>query len=328
MGTVDDRDPAADLSFAVVRHGFDRTAVRQHVTKLVERAERAEADGVEAQAQAAELQGELEIARREITALTERLESTRAPEGADAARLLEVARAQAVEITARAKAAAEDTWSAAEQASAALLDRYRTMLTDLDEQHKSLNTAHQSIMRSAQAQAEELTTVAERRRRELDAEAERDRIRIDREFSESMNARRKALTRDLEQRRAACEKEIADRLRAADEEARHRVDSVTEQVTMLSSVRAQLSDHLRETRELLERGVALLEPVDQEREQNLDDAEGQDTATRQLPAAESSTGQAVTEPGAEPSTEPAAEPAKRVPPQRAKRSPSKRQAIP
>ena len=31
------------------------------------------------------------------------------------------------------------------------------MLTELDEQHKTLNSAHQSIMRSAQEQAEELT---------------------------------------------------------------------------------------------------------------------------------------------------------------------------
>lgn len=300
MGTADDRDAADDVNFAVVRHGFDRTAVRQHVAELVQRAERAEADRREAQAQAAELQGELEIARREITALAERLDSIGTPEGADGARLLEVAKSQAAEITARARVAAEETWSAAEQASATLRDRYRSLLDVLDEQHKELNSTHQSIMRAAQAQAEELTTVAERRRRELDAEAERDRIRIDREFSESVTAKRQALARDLEQRRAACDQEIADKLRAAEEEARRRLNSVNEQVRQLSDVRAQLSERLRETHELLERSATLLEPVELEQQHDLDE---------RIPMPEA------------PTPEPTADaPTEQVPPQRVKRT--------
>lgn len=270
---ADDRDPAADEpSFAVVRHGYDRTEVRQHLSALVERAEQAESGQLEAQAQAAELQGELEIARREIAALTERLDSLGTPEGSEGGgRMIEVAKSQAKEITARAKAAAEDSWSGAERASASLRDRYRALLADLDEQHKELNSTHQSIMRSAQAQAEELTTVAERRRRELDAEAERDRIRIDREFSESMTTKRNALDRDLEARRAACDKEVSAKIRAADAEARRRVDAVTEQVKRLTEVRTQLTERLRNTQELLDRSAALLEPTDLEKEQDLDE---------------------------------------------------------
>ncbi|OLF15300.1 coiled-coil domain-containing protein [Actinophytocola xanthii] len=305
MGAADDRDPD-EVSFAVVRHGFDRTAVREHVAELLERIERAEADRLEAQAQAAELQGELEIARREITALTERLDSLGTPEGADSERMVEVAKAQAAEITARAKAAAEDTWSAAEQASAALRDRYRALLTELDEQHRQLTASHTSIMSTAQAQAEELTTVAERRRRELDAEAERDRIRIDREFSESITSKREALTRELEARRTACEREVGEKLRAADEEARRRVESVTEQVTRLTEVRSQLSERLRGTQQLLERSAALLEPSDLEKEHDPDER-----LTMPDPA------------GAGPTTNAATK--RTVPPPRAKRShPAKR----
>jgi hypothetical protein len=302
MGAVDDRDPAPEVTFAVVRHGFDRAAVRQHVSNLAAELEVARADRLEAQAQAAELQGELEIARREITAMAERLDSFGSPEGADNDRMLEVARAQAAEITTRAKASAEDTWSAAEQASAALRDRYRTLLTELDEQHKELNASHRAIMQSAQTQSEALTTTAERRRRELDAEAERDRIRIDREFSESMTAKRAALARDLESRRKTCDKEVTDKLRAADEEAKRRIDSVTEQVNRLTEARTQLAESLRGTRELLDRSAALLEPTDLEQEHDPDE---------RLPMPEA------------PTSEPATK--RTVPPQRAKRTqPAKR----
>jgi len=271
MGAVDDRDPAPEVTFAVVRHGFDRTAVRQHVSELTAQLEQARADRMESHAQAAELQGELEIARREITAMAERLDSFGTPEGADNDRMLEVARAQAAEITTRAQAAAENTWSAAEQASAALRDRYRTLLTELDEQHKELNASHRTIMHAAQQQAEDLTTAAERRRREIDAEAERDRIRIDREFSESMTAKRNALARDLESRRKACDQEVSEKLRAADEEAKRRVDTVTDQVNRLTAVRTQLSERLRETQNLLERSAGLLEPTDLEKDHDPDE---------------------------------------------------------
>lgn len=267
MAAAEDRDPAApDVSFAVVRHGFDRTAVRRHLDELTARLERAEADRHEARDQAAEYQGELEIARREIAALTERLDSFGAPEGADGGRMLEIARSQAAEITARAKAAADGTWSAAEEASAQLRERYRTLLGELDAQQEELRASHQEIMRTAQAQAEEMTTAAERRRREIDAAAERDRVRIDREFSESMAARREALDQELAERRAAAEREIAEQLRVADEEAKRRLDTVNAQVERLSAVRSQLSERLRETQELLERGAGLLEPTDLERE--------------------------------------------------------------
>jgi chromosome segregation ATPase len=290
MGTADDRDPAAaDVSFAVVRHGFDRTAVRQHLADLVARVDGAEADRVEAQAQAAELQGELEIAKREIAALSERLDWMGAPEGADGVRVLEMARSQAADVTARAKVAAEETWAAAERASAALRDRYQSVLAELEEQHRELSSTHQTIMRSAQEQAEELTTVAERRRRELDEEAERDRIRIDREFSEMMAAKREAFDRELEQRHHAADIEIAEKLRAADEEAIRRVDAVTEQVNRLSIMRDQLTEHLRQTRELIERSSTLLDPLDRD-----------------------------------PDPDPEPDPDKPVPPQRAKRTPAKR----
>lgn len=266
MAAAEDRaHTGPDASFSVVRHGFDRTQVRRHLRQLDEIAAQADADRDEARAQVAELRGELEIAKREIVALTERLDAVDIGDGEQSAvRLLSVAKSQATEVTSRAEVAAEQTWAGAEQASAALRERYRRMLTELDEQHAELSASHKSIMSVAKAQVEEMTTEAERRRREIDKVAERDRIRIDREFSESMATKREALRRELEADRAASVKEVEDRLHAADEEAKRRVDAVTEQVNRLSAVRDQLAGRLRETQELLDRSAALLEPADGE----------------------------------------------------------------
>lgn len=261
-------DPSApDVSFAVARHGFDRAQVRQHVRELTEHARLADTARSEAQTQVAELQGELEIARREIAALAGRLDEVGRPAGEQsAARLVDVAKSQSGEITTRARAAAEGTWAAAERASTELRDKYRGMLAELDEQHAEIRRTHQTILATARSQAEEMTTGAQRRRRELDAEAERDRIRIDREFSERMVHLRAALERELKDRRAACVAEVDAKLRAADERAQRRVDTVTAQVKKLTEVRTQLSGRLRSTQDLLERSAALLEPLESEAE--------------------------------------------------------------
>jgi colicin import membrane protein len=259
MAVADDREP---VGFTVVRHGFDRSEVRHRIEKLTRAAEKTSAARDEAVEQVAELQGELEIARREIAALAERLEAQSDEESAT--RILAVAKSQAAEVTARARVAAENTWAAAEKASAAMRDRYRALMSTLEEQHAELTRTHKAMMASAKTQVEQLTTEAERRREAIDKEAEQDRVRIDREFSESMTVKRDTLRRELEEARAGCEREVAERLAAADEEARRRVDSVTDQVGRLTSVRDQLGERLRDTKELLELSTSLLEPVEGE----------------------------------------------------------------
>jgi len=258
-----------DVSFTVTRHGYDREQVKAHARELAERALRADADRNEARQEVAELQGELEIARREVTALSERLDAIGKPDPASTEssdRMLEVAQTQADEITGRARAAAEDSWAAAEKASSELREKYRRMLAELDTQHAEIHETHKSIITAARTQADELTSIAQRRRRELDASAERDRVRIDREFSESMNAKRAALEHELTQRREACVAEVEKKLRDAEEEAQRRSATVTEQVKRLTEVRAELSERLRGTQELLARSVDLLKPEEAEEE--------------------------------------------------------------
>jgi len=273
MADAEDRD-SAETNFSVVRHGFDRNQVRRHLEQLAAASDRSDDARLEAVAHAAELRGELEIARREVAALSERLDAVDQGHQGDedsAGRLLAVAKSQATELTSRAKVAAEQTWSAAEQASAALRDRYRGMLAELDEQHAELNATHTGLIKAAKAEVEKMTTEAERRRAAIDKDAERDRVRIDREFSESMTAKRAALKRELEAARAASVKEVDDRLHAADEEAKRRVDAVTAQVERLDAVREQLTGRLRETKELLDRSASLLEPVPEEKDADVDE---------------------------------------------------------
>jgi hypothetical protein len=258
-----------DVSFTVARHGYERTQVRAHLRELTEHIQRSDAGAAEARQQVAELQGELEIARREVGALSERLDAFGRPDAESeesAARLLEVAKSQAKEMTTRARAAADDSWSAAEKASSELRERYRKMLAELDSQHAEIHATHKSIMTAAREQAEELTTVAERRRRELDAAAERDRVRIDREFSESMTAKRGSLERELTHRRDTVMSDVDAKLRAADEEAERRISTVKDQVKRLTEVRAELSERLRGTQDLLARSVDLLKPAEAEEE--------------------------------------------------------------
>jgi chromosome segregation ATPase len=259
MAVADDRDPDG---FTVVRHGYDRTQVRQRVAELAEAAEKASTERDEAREQVAELHGELEIARREVAALTERLEAKADEESST--RLLAVAKSQAAEVTSRARVAADQMWAAAEEASRSMRDRYRALLASLDEQHTELARTHKSMMASTKTQVEQMTTEAERRREAIDKDAEQDRIRIDREFSESMTTKREALRREVEEAKAACDREISERLAEATSEAQRRVETVTEQVQRLTSVRNQLNERLRDTKELLDLSTSLLEPVEGE----------------------------------------------------------------
>lgn len=266
MAVADDREP---VSFTVVRHGFDRGQVRQRVAELAAAVEKSSSERDEALEQVAELHGELEIARREIAALTERLDSQGDEESAT--RLLAVAKSQAAEVTARARVAAEQTWKAAEQASSELRDHYRKLLMDLDKQHADLTQTHNSMMAKAKAQVDRMTTEAERRREAIDKDAEQDRVRIDREFSESMNAKREALRKEVESARARSTTEAARRVRDAKDEAEKRIAAATAEVDRLTALRTQLASQLRGSHQLLEEAADTIKPLDQEQDLSFED---------------------------------------------------------
>jgi colicin import membrane protein len=278
MADAEDSHPGGPVAgFAVARHGYDRLQVNRHFQQLEARARQAGAERDQAQRKVAELAAALESARGEIASLRDRLDKvnqeavTQIQDESSAARVREVAVSQATEITERAKLAAETTWAAAEQASAALREHSQRLLAEMETQATDIHAAHVAIMESARAKAEEMTTVAEKRRREIDAEAERDRIRIDREFSESMNAKREALRKEVEAARAKSSTEAARRIREAQEEADRRIAAATAEVDRLTALRTQLVGQLRGSHSLLERAGDALKPLDQEREMTFED---------------------------------------------------------
>ncbi|MFC5287193.1 DivIVA domain-containing protein [Actinokineospora guangxiensis] len=252
--------------FSVVRHGYDRTQVDDFLRQSEDEAIRAAAERDETRSRLAEVSGELEIARREITALSARLDQLSASDAPDAERTLQTARTQAAEITARARAAAETAWSGAEEASTSLRDRYRRMLADLDRQHQELHTDHKKIMDGVRQKSVEMTVAADKRRQDLDDKAEAERKRVQRQFDEDMAAKRAELAKEIEAERARVAEESRGIVADATAEAERRIASATSQVERLTALREQLATRLRGTSELITRSSELLEPLEGEAE--------------------------------------------------------------
>lgn len=272
MAPPHDRDPSDPLPFAVVRHGYDRDDVRRHLQRVGEETRRAQTDRDQLREQTAELSGQLQIAQREIAALTERLEGMATevlPKSAQqehATRAVKLAEAQAAEITDRAQAAADHTWSAAEEASAALRERYQRLLADLVCQHEELHAEHEEIMRSARTKVEEMTTVAHSRRKEIDEQGQAERERIERQFQSSIGRRREQLDAELAERRSAAEQHSEQLVRDAVRQANERIATANDELTRLGKLRTAVVERLRSTHNLIEQSAELLKPLDEEAE--------------------------------------------------------------
>lgn len=262
-----------NATFAVARHGYDRTQVHQFIQQLEHNARRAAADRDEARAKLAELSNQLEAARGEIATLSTRLDEAqtvreKAPPAPvrdeQVARVLALATSQASEITSRAQASADHTWSAAEQASAALRDRYQRLLTDLERQHDEIHGEHETLMSSARKQVEEMTVAAQERRQQIDDEAEAERDRIEREFEESIGAKRAALQSELDDQRAEAELEAEETVRTATQKANATIATANEQLRALTALRVQVAERLRSAQKLINQSAAALEPLAEE----------------------------------------------------------------
>ncbi|RZS37003.1 hypothetical protein EV193_106238 [Herbihabitans rhizosphaerae] len=258
-GDADDK-----ANFDVVRQGFDRDQVRQYVQNVDLHVRRLSADRDEALSQVVELSERLEVAHREIAALTEGRGTTTGQAAPN--RQVQVAKVEAAEITGRAQVAAENTWAAAEQASAALRDRYTHLIRELDKQHADIQVEHRAIMDAAHGHVRKMTVEADRRQAEIDERAERERQRIESEFDQTMTTRRADLEREIESRHAASTAQARRTVEEANAKARAAVAEANKRLSDLVAVRNQIADHIRGTREVIEQGSALLEPVENEAE--------------------------------------------------------------
>lgn len=249
-------------TFDLVLRGYDRDQVRQHLESIEEDIRMLTADRNETAAQVNDLTNRLEAARSKNEELRRKVDELCRPPmsatdlGDRLNRMLQLANTEASEITARAQAAAEHTWSSAEEAAANLRSRYQKMLDELDHQRHDMAEEHRQTMERAHAEVEEMTTKAERRRRELDGIAEKRRTQIEEEFETTMTKRRAELAEQVAKEEAASKTAAEKRLREASEQAERLLREKTEEAQRrIAEANAEAERLVKEAKEDFERRV-------------------------------------------------------------------------
>lgn len=236
--------------FDVTWRGYDRAQVAQHLEDVADEIRLIAADRNAALSQVDDLTSSLEKARSETdTARAEVDRLCRAPVSAGELsarlqRMLELANAEGTEIVARAQAAAEHTWTSAQEAATALKFRYERLLTDLEEQRKAMIAEHRSVMAKARAHVDQMTRQAEARCQTLDTKAEKRRAAIEADFRISIDDRRRKANQEIDDERAwskaTAEKQVSD----ATAKAQRLVSEATAKAERLVSEATAKSDRI------------------------------------------------------------------------------------
>ncbi|WP_327563961.1 hypothetical protein [Actinophytocola sp.] len=242
-------------AFDVVWRGYDRRQVKEFVRHAEAESRLTTADRDTATAQVEELAAQLEELRSENRRLRAKLDRVcHTPIEPDAlterlSRMQELARDEAAEITARAQAAAEDTWASAEQAGLRMQERYQRLIAELDVQRLEMQAEHHQLISCTRAEVNAMTNQAEQHRRQLDQQAALRRQEVENDFEIAMAARRTDTMRTL-----------AERVAAAEAQARKMLDDARREVTALHQVRDHVFAQLDDTHQLLADALPRLHP--------------------------------------------------------------------
>ncbi|GAB2864274.1 coiled-coil domain-containing protein [Lentzea nigeriaca] len=256
--------------FDVRWRGYDHDQVQHYVHAVEGELEVLTADRDAALARAESLARQLEAARAEnagLRARVDRISRTPIDPGALTERLrrmVELAHAEAEEITTRARIAAEQDWANAHRAADRLRGRAEHLVAELDRRRADAEAEHRELMDRAHAQVETMTRQAERRRRELDDQAAQIRGQIEADFEQAMTQRRAEAMRALaDQQRSA--KARADQIVQEATEHAHRIVADAEQrVDLLRRQREHIAEELRAAQALLADMEPLLQPLPEE----------------------------------------------------------------
>ncbi len=258
--------------FDVVLRGYRRGPVRQYV-RAVEEELRVLAADRDANADLAQaLTKEVEELRAENARLSRQLDdASRTPVTLDAVpprlrRMVELAREEAAEITAGARAAAEHSFAAAEEAASRLRARYADGLAELDRARREMDVENRTLLQQARADAAAMTTGADQLRAEMDDRAAKRRERVESDFELAMARRRKEAMKEVAERKVRAHAEAARVVREATEEADRRLAVAQREVTSLRNLRGSLVTQLQGAREVLVGAGPLLSPVPSEAE--------------------------------------------------------------
>src|SRR3954469_6192995 len=159
MALGSDRDLVPlGTGFDVVKRGYDKAQVEDHLERLDADLKLLAADRDAAVSQANDLARQLEKARSEIDDLRGQVDRLSLPpttlEGLSERlqRMLKLAQEEANETKARAEAEAGHIRARAEEEGAALRSRYEQMMRDLDVRRAAMETEHKGIMEAAHAE--------------------------------------------------------------------------------------------------------------------------------------------------------------------------------
>ena len=273
--------------FDVVLRGYRRGQVRRYVRAVEEELRLASADRDANASLAESLAAEIEHLRAHNARLTRQLdEMSSTPITPDAVpprlrRMVELAKEEAAEITARAQAAAEHSWATAEEAAGRLRARYAEALADMDRARREMEAEHRTLVQQARVDASVMTTEADRRRGELDEQAARRRAQVEADFEVAMARRRAEAMRELAQHKVAAEQEASRLVGDATAEATRLVAEATTEATRLVTEATATAERL--VREATEESEHLIRKANAKVEVLLRD--GTEEAERRVRAA-------------------------------------------
>jgi cell division septum initiation protein DivIVA len=253
--------------FDLVLRGYDRDQVRHYVASVEADLRLLAIDRDAAITRAEELAWQLEAARAQNRDLSERLNRVcRTPIEPDALterlrRMIHLAHAEADEITTRARAAAEESWATARDATDRLRQRHERLVAELDARRHEMETEHRQLMHRAHTRVETMTRQAEQRRRELDEQAARLREQVESDFQKAMSARRAEAMDEIADQQAAAQAQAAQLIREATERASRIVAEAQQQARRLDERRREVENALHIVGELLADAEPLLAPL-------------------------------------------------------------------
>lgn len=310
MGHEDRELVPLGSAFDVVRRGYDRSQVDEHLERVDADLRILAADRDSAVARAAELARQVDNQRLQIQNMQADLDKSTAPptsvEGLSErlARMLRLAQDEAAEIRAMAESETTAAIAKAEADAVALRERYQRLISELDERRVQMEAEHQKVMAKANSEADRLVgeIVAEVRKDEEASTARRKQVEED--FDIAMASRRTEAMELLAEQEAASKLEAERRVREATAEADRRLKDATEQskrtlteaqhhVDELRTVRAKIASQLREARSVLAAATMQLEPLPEEEPSAAQTAEIDAPKDKDVPAQQRSGNRAV-----------------------------------
>lgn len=276
-------------SFDIVRRGYDRAQVEEHVERLEAELRIAAADRDAAASRSADLASQLGATHAEVESLRAKLEQTGLPTfenmGERIAGMLRLAEAEADAIRAKA---VEDTAAqraeldrlseevragrdgARSQAAVVVADaeeRARATQDDADAYARAVRADADAYSQGVRGEADayalatrgtaddharSVSGEAETYAQQLRTDAQHDRDQADNDFEIALRARRTEESRRDQERRAQSIAEAEQRIAEADAEARRLVAEARRQVDELTVARSQVLDQLVAVRRLIE----------------------------------------------------------------------------